>query len=816
VKTVWGDFEVDHDTILGQGGMSIVFAGTQVSLKRPVAIKVLKRHLIGDEHDFGARFGKEAELIAKLVHPNVVQVFGAGQEGDQFFYAMERIEGDDLQKKIKEGEPFSENDILKVAECVANALAAAWKHKIVHRDIKPGNILVTGDGEIKVMDFGLAKHLEADKEKSSLVMGTPKYISPEQAVGDDCDVRTDIYSLGVVLYELCVGNSPFDGDEPQMLIYKHLHENPIPPRKYRPELSEPLEMLVLRCMEKHPGKRYQTPEELLQDIDRIRTRQKVSGRTISVVRKAAAEKQRPRKSRRAALLAALLLIACGVAIGVRWNDIQGLLGVQPPPGPTPGPGPGPGPGPIVGDAAFEEWKAKGDLAYYNSKWKEAIRAYETALEHLEEGDDRKRSLEKKITEAWREDTDAQAKAAHEARDYPTEIMLLKELLNVFERDQVYQVRLKEAQYRYGRQEAENLELDLQWAKALKKYVEIRPMTSEPGLVESRIEFCSAMNDAKLALDKGDAARAREFLKKALTYNRFQEAIRPLMEQAKGILSEESAEEMKKRRRKLQLAMARGFEHADCGRWKEALAQLEIAAELAPDDYIIQRRLREVRQAATGPDGMVYVPAGEFMMGTGDGQAEASPAHRVKTGAFYIDICEVTQREYARFLAAKKDHSGCHENEPPGKDHTPMFWESQTDPRAPVYGVDWYDAWAFAAWRGKRLPTEAEFEKAAGYDGVSGKSRRYPWGTAFRKTGDVSPWGVRGMGSGLCEWTGDEFRKYPGSQAESIFFSPRFKAVRGGVTLKEAEKIQARVSYRRPFEPLNRGLKLGFRCVKDVR
>ncbi len=201
---IWDDYEIQMDQVLGRGGMGTVFRGRQVSLDRPVAIKVLSKDLT-ENVDFVQRFQREARLLSRLVDNHVVQVYGAGVGDGKYFYAMEYVEGEDLSARIKSGKKFNTAEILHIAENVGQALKAAWKFEIIHRDIKPSNILMTKDGTVKVMDFGLAKNPESDLTQSNLIMGTAKYIAPEQATGGNCDIRSDLYALGVVLYELATG-----------------------------------------------------------------------------------------------------------------------------------------------------------------------------------------------------------------------------------------------------------------------------------------------------------------------------------------------------------------------------------------------------------------------------------------------------------------------------------------------------------------------------------------------------------------------------------------------------------------------------------
>jgi serine/threonine protein kinase len=267
-----GDFDIYEDQVIGEGGMGILYRARQHSLGRPVAVKVI-RDAFTASPEFVQRFRQEAELLAQVNHPNVVQVFGTGTWRGRLFYAMELVEGKDVATKLREIHRFSPREVLHVAEGVARALAAAWKFRIVHRDIKPSNILVTPDGGVKVADFGLAKSLRIRKSDSRLIAGTAEYISPEQGMGMPVDVRSDIYSLGVVLFELLVGKPPFKSDGSfTFVVYQHVHASPpaLGPLHGTADFPVPVKEIIEKCLEKKPERRYQKPEELLAAIDRAR------------------------------------------------------------------------------------------------------------------------------------------------------------------------------------------------------------------------------------------------------------------------------------------------------------------------------------------------------------------------------------------------------------------------------------------------------------------------------------------------------------------------------------------------------------------
>ncbi|HLY10297.1 MAG TPA: serine/threonine-protein kinase [Planctomycetota bacterium] len=273
-----GDFDIYEDQVIGEGGMGILYRARQHSLGRPVAVKVI-RDAFTASPEFVQRFRHEAELLAQVNHPNVVQVFGTGTWHGRLFYAMELVEGKDVASRLREIHRFGSLEVLHIAEGVARALGAAWKFRIVHRDIKPSNILLTADGSVKVADFGLAKSLRIRKSDSRLIAGTAEYISPEQGMGMPVDVRSDIYSLGVVLFELLMGKPPFKSDGSfTFVVYQHVHSSPpaLGNLQGAPEIPAAVRGIIEKCLEKKPERRYQRPEDLLAAIEKARESMSVS------------------------------------------------------------------------------------------------------------------------------------------------------------------------------------------------------------------------------------------------------------------------------------------------------------------------------------------------------------------------------------------------------------------------------------------------------------------------------------------------------------------------------------------------------------
>jgi serine/threonine protein kinase len=264
-----GRYEVEEE--LGRGGMAKVYRGTDTVLGRPVAVKILAPQFT-DDPSFVDRFRREAQAAARLNHPNLVSVYDTGSDDGVHFIVMEYVEGRTLADYLAGGGRIMPQRAIEIAEAVSQALTAAHAQGVIHRDIKPGNIMITPSGDVKVADFGIARVIAGAETiaQTAAVLGTAAYLSPEQAQGQPVDQRSDLYSLGCVLYEMVAGRPPFTGDSPVAVASKQVLEQPVPPSKLNSDVSPQLDAVIMRTLAKNPANRYGSAEEFRQDLERAR------------------------------------------------------------------------------------------------------------------------------------------------------------------------------------------------------------------------------------------------------------------------------------------------------------------------------------------------------------------------------------------------------------------------------------------------------------------------------------------------------------------------------------------------------------------
>jgi serine/threonine-protein kinase len=289
MKPTLGRYEVEKE--LGRGAMGIVYLGRDPKINRQVAIKTMMLELEGTAEqvkELKSRFFREAESAGNLNHPNIVRIFDAGEENEIAYIAMELLEGHDLKRYCDKASLLPLETVLDFCAKTADGLDYAHQAGVIHRDIKPANIMLLKDGTLRTTDFGIARMAASSKTATGTVMGTPSYMSPEQVSGKKVDGRSDLWSLGVMLYELSTGEKPFKGgDAIGTLLFQIANDTPTPPATYRPDLPADVIAVIDKCLQKDPDARYQRGADLAADLRRVIERLK-SGTPAPVVNAAPA------------------------------------------------------------------------------------------------------------------------------------------------------------------------------------------------------------------------------------------------------------------------------------------------------------------------------------------------------------------------------------------------------------------------------------------------------------------------------------------------------------------------------------------------
>src|SRR5438270_1312647 len=257
---------------IGRGGMATIYRGHDMRMERVVAIKVL-REVYSTDPKFVTRFQREAKAASALQHPNIVQVYDYGQTDGNYFIVMELVEGTDLRRYLRSRGVLAVDRAIIIAHDVALGLGAAHRRGIVHRDVKPQNVLVGRDGSIKLTDFGIAsvyKDINAERlTTTGMTLGTVQYYAPEQAQGEIVSPAADVYALGIVMYEMLTGRPPFDGDTPVAVAMQHIQDVPTPPSQYNASIPPALEEIILRCLEKVPEMRFRDGSQLARALETL-------------------------------------------------------------------------------------------------------------------------------------------------------------------------------------------------------------------------------------------------------------------------------------------------------------------------------------------------------------------------------------------------------------------------------------------------------------------------------------------------------------------------------------------------------------------
>ncbi len=779
-----GRYEIIRE--LGRGGMATVYLARDPAFERQVAIKVLPLQLM-HEGQFLVRFRREAKMIATLEHPYIVPVYDYGEENEQPYIVMRYMSGGTLGDRLT-GQPMPLPEAIAILNRLADALDEAHHQNIVHRDLKPGNVMFDARGHAFLSDFGIAKMMQASVALTgSLVVGTPAYMSPEQAVGDkDIDSRSDIYSLGIILYEMLTGRHPYQADTPVRMLLKHITE-PVPQLSEEivaqlglPEDSNPV---LAQAMAKKPEERYATAGEFVQALSTLTTGMVVMPTHPLTLPAIPPEVQQAIDS---------------PLTGAREGAVKELAR-------------------LLGSADEHVQVAARAALQRLAEQDDSRRVANAAAAVLEEERSKVLRQEEARLAAEQAEANRKAEATEAARVEAEQAETERKVKEEAERLAEQKAREERKQEETKRSEAEHKD----------KEEEERLAAAKTEEEDTDQLIAQEWLTAKLGVGSAEGIEEEQALDEVI--EREQELLPADVEYAK-------AEPLPAETAPIGLPQAQPHPSRKLPMWGWAMGGLIVLVLLAggyglmaaisapaPRATATTSALSIVTTRTREKDGMVevFVPAGEFLMGStssdGDAYDDEKPQHTVYLDAYWIDQTEVTQGMYAKCVAA-------------GQCSSPLY--SSGGDTYPVIGVDWNDAQAYCDWAAARLPTEAEWEKAA--RGTAG--RIYPWGTAapnanllnfnvnVGETTEVgkypngaSPYGALDMAGNVWEWVADWYDAtyYQNSPTTNPTGpdSGDYRVLRGGSWSYVA--ASGRAAYRLWIPPVNRNDDFGFRCLRSA-
>jgi formylglycine-generating enzyme required for sulfatase activity/serine/threonine protein kinase len=799
--------------LVGEGGMATVYRARDANLKREVALKVLLQES-RDPHKrerLSKRFQREALALAKLDHPNIVKVYDFGEFRGLFFLVMPFISGGSLENFL--GKPVPWLQAVRLILPVVQALEHAHRQGIIHRDVKPSNILIAASGIPVLSDFGIARMVE-DEGHSRLTstgvgVGTPEYMSPEQVRGEEVDARSDLYSLGIVFYQLLTGRLPFSASTPMAVGIKHLNEPPPSARRFVPALPGEVEAVLERMLAKKPEARYPDMAELdkvleaLAAVEEQRLRLEEHQRQAKLLEERRREEERLKQQR---------------LDEEKIRDQERIRQRR-----------------LQEDKAREEEKQKqllmeAEIAYADERLRQQKLAEEKRLEE--------ERLEQARLEAEKAQRQESARREQEKAQQIREEKRQAQLRLKQEKDQKNEERLKE-QYRLKQ---EKTHMDEQKRQERRKRLHPTPVTqdvvmvkankpqktSRPGRKPARLWLAGAGLLLLGVVGLGTWLLYPQSAQEMLAF-----FAAPTQTQTDVPTPEPSYTQT--------LTHTPTPSQTQTPQATSTIISSPTVMQTATNTqvyYVVPSGTLSIGAKLTSPvDGMilVYVPEGKFTMGTSDSSSNGRPpndsgypAHKVYLDAFWIDQTEVTNGKYAQCVTA----GVC---EPPRYSDSftrSSYFGNPLFNDYPVILVDWGMAHAYCEWAGRRLPTEAEWEKAArGMDG-----RIYPWGYESPSSdllnyggivGDTvkvgsypagtSPYGVLDMAGNVEEWVNDLDTYYPLTNYYTVspYKNPtgpthgQLNVIRGEDYL---DKLYLRVYDRGGGEPYDTSYTRGFRCV----
>jgi serine/threonine protein kinase/formylglycine-generating enzyme required for sulfatase activity len=792
--------------VIGKGGMATVYKARQKSLNRPVALKVVHPNLIHDS-EFLSRFHREAQLSASLNHPNIVMIYDVGTVSDVHFISMEYLEGEDLQSLIKRTGKLSVDDTIHIISKIAEALDYAHQMGLVHRDVKSANIIITKTRRPVLTDFGIAHATSGTKlTMAGTIIGTPEYMSPEQAEGKQIDGRSDIFSLGIVMFECLTGTVPFKGENPLTTIHGIIYGETPSIRKIDTRIPSWLSDIISNVLSKTPDERLPSGLELSICLHEKRTPsgkfRKSTVRPDQIEHNDLIGNTRLLTKKVLIALIALFMILITGATYIYLNPERQLLS-----------------GTI--SEKQEKLFAEEIIPAVNkaSSEDEATRVWSEAETLLQSG----------------KTTDALERFSSAVRLNPSNEPLkqrVKEVEDLIRKNSVAEFNqsadryFKRGNYRKAIEEYQKvLSLD-STDPAASRLILLAVERLDAGAPKPRqkeeYEFNRVLREADTLYASGQYNRALELYKKGLQYQPASEYLIGRIDLCKTELAMND----------IQFDELVGEANRDLAerRIQSALYKLNDARKLGSDNIQINNKIDSLNSQIRMwidteiNNNMVYVQGGTFTMGINEQASdEQKPAHSVSLSGFYIDKYEVTIRQYKLFCEV----TGRQFPGDPG---------SRND-QLPVTNISRSDAEAYARWAGKRLPTEAEWEYAAS-GGNRGMTDAFKY-SGSAKAGDVATYesnsgnktspvnsnkpnqlGIFNMSGNVWEWCHDYYSSLyyqVVSSQQSVADNPRgpssgrYYVVRGGAYDSPNKEILIKS---RGYRENGNYPNVGFRCVKD--
>ncbi|MFC1606981.1 SUMF1/EgtB/PvdO family nonheme iron enzyme [Candidatus Latescibacterota bacterium] len=765
---------------LGAGGMATVYLAREIALDRKVAIKVLPQAYVRDD-DFVERFKREATVAANLEHPNIVRIYQISEDENLVFFVMSHITGGSLSDKIQEQGTLPIDDIVRYGVEVSEALSYAHKHGIVHRDLKPDNIMLDVNGLAIVTDFGIARAaMGAKLTQTGSVIGTPRYMSPEQARGTDIDGRSDIYAMGVLLYQLATGSLPFQATDAASLMYMHVHEVPEPPDVRNADVPDWLRDIILKCLAKNPDDRFGDAHDLAEAL--------AQHQKVKITKTALAGAEKRKTGLWLGLAAAVIIIAGGLFFWQQTAQKKAIEQAELMKQQTPPPQP-------VQQQPPAESVSKDDLAFQQAQMTNTKQSYETYIRlfpggaYIDEANELITDFEKKEAEriqAAQQQAEQQAEQRNRDREAQTErdrqeaeqrLKAEQESKDNAAYQQALMVNSKQSYETYLTLYSEGLHVQ----EARQKIADLSAQASETQKQKASVEGQRDDQAYELALNTNTPQ----------SYNSY------LMSYPSGRHSTEAKGKI-----------------ADF----ESKSTFNENVRLGLSQYNIQ---------------LLAIAGGNFMMGSANGGGEEKPVHKITVDGFQMSMTEITQNQYNAIMGDNPSYNKEFDTNPVER----VSWFEAIEfcnklsaklKLDPCYNTNTgaYDM----SKNGFRLPTEAEWEfscrSGSGTDYYTGDDQRAMatagWfaGNSSDKSQRVgrktaNAWGLRDMHGNVWEWCNDWYGKdYYKSAPEQNPPGPSSgsdRVIRGGSWIESAKGCRS--ARRKGFNPKKDYSDIGFRIVR---